>query len=294
MPKSWSPPARAHYNGAIARIPPSQRPPTSLSEPTHCIPPAETTLSPAFRSCNPRAATRPPHAHAHARQTNPDVAARPPPPPLPTPPPPLPLAPPRCNPPAQTLDCEPCSCTALPTVDKVDSKQKTTAATVRSRAHSRLASFGRIRSRGAQQPADRIYTAVEPLPTHPEPPAHRPTPSLASSHKRSEPSTASFYSSETTLSDEKYQDTKSFEEPRQSLARSSQRNPSSERKKISEDSTCDPAEQYNRLVESRARMMHQTSSRLLRMTEDDRPYTRVSIIFFVHVHPSVPVLRFPL
>ena len=111
-----------------------------------------------------------------------------------------------------------------------------------------------------------------------EPPPLRHTPSLTSSHKRSEPSTSSFYSSETTLSDEKYQDSKSIEEPRQSFARDTKPTAfvTEQREKRSEDSTCDPTEQYHRLVESRSRMMHQTSSRLLRMTEDDRPFTRVS------------------
>jgi hypothetical protein len=240
------------------------------------IPPAETTLpAPARRSHSPlpRAATRPPYVHAL-----PDVAARHPYPHSPPAPPTLP-----------PLDCEHPPRTALPTIDKVDSKPKTIAASVKSRAHSRLASFGRIRSRGAQQqPAERNIFVTEPLPTTELPPL-RPTPSLTSSHKRSEPSTASFYSSETTLSDEKYQDSKSFDEPRQSFARDTK--PTAfvaEQRGKSEDSTCDPTEQYHRLTESRSRMMHQTSSRLLRMTEDDRPFTRVSNTFPCACAPISP------
>ena len=212
----------------------------------------------------PRAATRSPYAH-------PDVAARPTTPP----------SPPDRSTTTTTLsgplDCEHHPRTALPTIDKVDSKPKTIAAAVKSRAHSRLASFGRIRSYRAQQPTERNTSVTEPLHTT-EPPPLRHTPSLTSSHKRSEPSTSSFYSSETTLSDDKYQDSKSFEEPRQSFARDTKPNSfvAEQREKRSEDSTCDPTEQYHRLVESRSRMMHQTSSRLLRMTEDDRPFTRVS------------------
>lgn len=127
-----------------------------------------------------------------------------------------------------------------------------------------------------------------------EPPPLRHTPSLTSSHKRSEPSTSSFYSSETTLSDEKYQDSKSFEESRQSFARDTKPNAFvTEHRGKSEDSTCDPTEQYHRLIESRSRMMHQTSSRLLRMTEDDRPFTRVSNTFPCACAPISPGVAVP-
>lgn len=241
------------------------------------IPSAETTLPPPL----PRAATRSPYAHAH-----PDVAARST----------------AHSPPDQStattaidpLDCEHHPRTALPTIDKVDSKPKTIAAAVKSRAHSRLASFGRIRSYRAQQPAERNTSVTEPLHVT-EPPPLRHTPSLTSSHKRSEPSTSSFYSSETTLSDEKYQDSKSFEESRQSFARDTK--PTAfvtEQRGKSEDFTCDPTEQYHRLIESRSRMMHQTSSRLLRMTEDDRPFTRVSNTFPCACAPISPGVAVPV
>jgi hypothetical protein len=268
-------------SGTPARIPPlahhahaSSDRTTSPSPSPASIPPAEPT-SPArrFHPLHPRAATRSP-SHAHALPTHPDVAASVLPATLlllPPSPPPTPQSPPARTPSkASSIRREHRPRTALPTIDKVDSRPKTIAANVKSRAHSRLASFGRIRSRGALQP-----TVTEPLPLSELPPL-RPTPSLTSSHKRSEPSTGSYYSSETTLSDEKFHDSKSFDEPRKSLARDTQRNASFERRGKSEDSTCDPTEQYRRLVESRPRMMHQTSSRLLRMTEDDRPFTRVS------------------
>jgi hypothetical protein len=242
------------------------------------IPPAGTTLPPPL----PRAATRSPYAHAH-----PDVAARSTPPS----PPDQSTATTTTNPPQQhPLDCEHHPRTALPTIDKVDSKPKTIAAAVKSRAHSRLASFGRIRSYRAHQPAERDTSVTEPLHTT-EPPPLRHTPSLTSS----EPSTSSFYSSETTLSDEKYQDSKSFEESRQSFARDTK--PTAfvtEQRGKSEDFACDPTEQYHRLIESRSRMMHQTSSRLLRMTEDDRPFTRVSNTFPCACAPINPGVAVPV
>lgn len=276
MPSSSS--SAAHHGIQPARIPPLAHAPANQS-----IPPSDTTSHPAARHhpLHPRAATRAPF-HAHALPRNPDVAARPPPPPQ--------LHP---SPPARTLSTASSLCrehrprTALPTIGKVDSTPKTIAATVKSRAHSRLASFGRIRSRGSQQSVERNTSAAELLPS-PELPPLRHTPSFTSSHKRSEPSTASYYSSETTLSDDKLHDEKSFDEPRPSFVRDAQRNPSAELRGRSEDSTCDPTEQYRRLVESRPRMMHQTSSRLLRMTEDDRPFTRVSNTSFCACAPISP------
>jgi hypothetical protein len=274
MPSSSS---SAHYHHPTrARIPPSTLP--HASSPHHSIPPSDTKSRRL-----PRVATRPAHAH-HAY---PDVATRPPPSP-----PSSPSSPARTSSHVPALTCEHRSRTASLPIGKVDSKPKTIAATVKSRAHSRLASFGRIRSRGAQQPAERNPPVPEPL-TSPELPPLRPTASLASSHKRSEPSTASYYSSETTLSEEKYHDLKSFDEPRKSFTREAQRNASAERRGKSEDFTCDTTEQYRRLVESRPRMMHQTSSRLLRMTEDDRPFTRVSNTFSCACAPISPDAAVP-
>lgn len=207
MPSSSS----AHHGTTSARIPPLAHAHASRS-----IPPSDTDTTPhhpvRYHPLHPRAATRAP-SHAHALPPDPDVAAQlPPPPPIPAPP----LHP---SPPARTLstashlDREHRTRTALPTIGKVDSKPKTIAATVKSRAHSRLASFGRIRSRGSQQSVERNTSAAELL-SSPELPPLRHTPSFTSSHKRSEPSTASYYYSETALSDDKFHDEKSFDEPR--------------------------------------------------------------------------------
>ena len=256
MPPSSSSPPAALGDRSLARIPPSKASiPLSDSPQRH----------PPLPSSPPRAATRPPYAHSHSLPARPDVAAAPP------------SAPARLDPTSHDHRCEPRPRTPSPPFSgKVDSKPKTVAATVKSRAHSRLASFGRIRSRGGQQLADQHPLATEPS-TPPESYPVQPAPSLTGSHKRSEPSTASYHSSETTLSDDKFHDTKSFDEPRQQpIARDSSRNTSVDRRGRSEDSACDTNEQYRRLIEGRSRMMHQTSSRLLRMTEDDRPFTRVS------------------
>jgi hypothetical protein len=159
---------------------------------------------------------------------------------------------------------------------KVDSLTKS-----KSRAHSRLASLGRIRSRGSihntalarpaaasELPAHRGET----LPTHHAVPV---SPSDASSHKRSDTSTLSNSSSETALSDDnKSEDIKSFDDspPKPSLSGHPTQylaNPVQEY-----DDSAD-FEEYTRILQNRPRMMHQTSSRLLRMTADDRPFTRV-------------------
>jgi hypothetical protein len=283
MPSSSSSPAALH-GARIARIPSSIR----------SIPASETTSHPPARPPHSsRAATRRPHA----QHPSPDVAAanpslqhRPPPPPRHH----SPATPPaRSASPTFSARREQRPRTALPTIDKVDSKPKSIAGTVKSRAHSRLVSFGRIRPRGLQLPADRDTLDPEPLsPIEPVPAL--PRPSIAGSHKRSEPSTASYQSSETTLSDEKYHDTKSFEESRQQpIARGTQRNSSVEQRGKLDEYPVDPTEQYHRLVASRSRMMHQTSSRLLRMTEDDRPFTRVSDTFPC-TRAQVPAVRISL
>jgi hypothetical protein len=185
-----------------------------------------------------------------------------------------------------------------PTAVKVDSRPRTVASTVKSRAHSRLASLGRIRSRGSvfqHSPAERPSPAVPSSPAETLTTKHLPvSPSLASSHKRSEASTLSNTSSETVLSDDAKSDIKSLDE-RQTPPGfyAEQKNASCEYLlKSSED--CDPEEQYRRLIHGRPRMMHQTSSRLLRMTEDERPFTRVCITNSSHVLPFIPMLWFSL
>lgn len=162
---------------------------------------------------------------------------------------------------------------------KVDSLTKTT-----SRAHSRLASLGRIRSRGS------IHNTAHPRPAGvaTELPSQRGetlpvkqhtvpvSPSDASSHhKRSDASTLSNTSSETALSDDKSEDIKSFDD--QPLVRSSSWVPPKALVGGAVRRNDDPGdvERYQQAVQHRPRMMHQTSSRLLRMTADDRPFTRV-------------------
>lgn len=165
----------------------------------------------------------------------------------------------------------------------------------KSRAHSRLASLGRIRSRGSihntaaahqsrvaadaelppslHQPQGETVSLLA-KPTHPGLAAPPVSPSDACSHhKASDTSTLSNSSSETTRSDDKSDDIKSLEEAEipTSTRTHAFREPS--------QNFDDPADvdRYNRAVQHRPRMMHQTSSRLLRMTADDRPFTRVCI-----------------
>jgi len=158
--------------------------------------------------------------------------------------------------------------------DKVDSITKSTA-----RAHNRLASLGRIRSRGSIHNAAHPRSAVvrEPLPhrgeTLPVQHAVPVSPSETGSHKRSDTSTLSNSSSETTLSDDKSDDTKSIDE--QPLINPAWSAPASDPSPHFDDpDDTDPYVRANRLA---PRTMHQTSSRLLRMTADERPFTRVRI-----------------
>jgi hypothetical protein len=160
---------------------------------------------------------------------------------------------------------------------KVDSRSRPTATTVKSRAHTRLASLGRIASRGsAQSPLSHKQgeTVAAEAPV---------SPSDTGSHKRSDTSTLSNSSSETTLSDDAKSEVKSIEErstrPSFWLASNNvpadfaaERHPSTE--------------QSERPTSYRPRMMHQTSSKLLRMTEDERPFTRVRIFIFYFSTPS--------
>jgi hypothetical protein len=156
--------------------------------------------------------------------------------------------------------------------DKVDSQGKTTASSVKSKSsvHSRLASIGRLRSRGSvpqyqQRPQGETVSAQVPV-----------SPSDAGSHhKLSNASAVSNSSSETTLSDDPKSEKKSVEQrpSRPSFWLASGNVPGDFNK--AHDDNAEALEQYNRLVQYRPRMMHQTSSKLLRMTDDERPFTRV-------------------
>ena len=156
--------------------------------------------------------------------------------------------------------------------DKVDSPAKTTASSVKSKSgvHSRLASIGRLRSRGSvpqyqQRPQGETVSAQVPV-----------SPSDAGSHhKLSDASAVSNSSSETTLSDDVKSEKKSVEQQpsRPSFWLASGNVPGDFNK--AHDDNAEALEQYNRLIHYRPRMMHQTSSKLLRMTDDERPFTRV-------------------
>ncbi len=158
----------------------------------------------------------------------------------------------------------------------------------KSRAHSRLASLGRIRSRGSihntahPRPANPAAASAVPLPlrrseTLPLRPAVVPvSPSDTSSYLRSDLSTRSKSSSDTTYSEDKSDDTKSIEErPLNPTTRRPTQHFFGER--THDDAERADSDAYARAVQHTPRMMHQTSSRLLRMTEDERPFTRVRI-----------------
>ena len=155
---------------------------------------------------------------------------------------------------------------------------------MKSRAHTRLASLGRIHSRGSiqqqqHQPASPGETLSAPVPV---------SPSDAGNHKPSDTSTLSNSSSETALTDDSRSDTKSTKErpSRPSFWLASRNVPGQITKHY--DGIGDDAQHFERPGQHRPRMMHQTSSKLLRMTEDDRPFTRVRTrsLFFVFAFVS--------
>lgn len=167
--------------------------------------------------------------------------------------------------------------------DKVDSPARTAASKAKAGAHARLASLGRLRSRGSvpqqhpqrPQPASQSQGETTALVS----------PSDAGSHpKLSDASTLSNGSSATSLSDDAKSEKKSIEEKpsRPSFWLASGNLPGDSTKADNDD--CVEEDQYQRLA-LRARMMHQTSSKLLRMTDDERPFTRVRCYtFFLHTY----------
>ncbi|KAI7615448.1 Developmental regulator [Hortaea werneckii] len=121
-----------------------------------------------------------------------------------------------------------------------------------------------------QQPTVDI-TALPPPPGETLPARQAPvSPSDVSSHKRSEGSAVSQTSSETSFSDSK-SDIKSFDDRPTPLWDQQVDNSELPAVPASKDNSS-----FDRPPQQRPspRMMHQTSSRLLRMTEDDRPFTR--------------------
>ena len=162
------------------------------------------------------------------------------------------------------------------TADKVDPQLKSGASSAKSvklRAHSRLASIGRLRSRGStpqppQRPqASQGETISAQVPVSPS--------DAGSQHKLSDTSASSKNSSATTLSDDAKSEEKPIEDTlsRPSFWLASGKVPGDAKKAQSDNLAV--SEQYQRLTQHRPRMMHQTSSKLLRMTDDERPFTRV-------------------
>lgn len=101
-------------------------------------------------------------------------------------------------------------------------------------------------------------------------------------------STWSKSSSETALSDDSKSDKKSVgDRPSREDAA-----PWMERDRSEDGLQYQDTEAYERILRRSPRMMHQTSSKLLKMTGDDQPYTRVCCllltcpwpVFVVHLH----------
>ena len=149
----------------------------------------------------------------------------------------------------------------------VDSKKDPS---VKSRkAHLRLTSFSRLRSRAS-------FTSNSPKsPSSPD----------TGSHKRSDTSTLSYKSSEATLSDDAKPDSSPTKEGSSFLL--SSENIPADLKASKEDVDASKARQG--LARARPHTMHQTSSKLLRMTDDERPFTRVRTCST----PSQPQCIFP-
>jgi GTPase-activating protein SST2 len=167
------------------------------------------------------------------------------------------------------------------TADKVDSPVRTAASKAKASAHSRLASLGRLRSRGSvpqqkqnpQRPQPVLLGETHPGPVSPS--------DAGSQHKPSDASTRSTSSSVTTLSDDAKSEKKSIEEqPSRPSFWLATGNVPGDSNKPENDHASAIEEQYRRLIQPKSRMMHQTSSKLLRMTDDERPFTRVR----QHIH----------
>jgi hypothetical protein len=173
------------------------------------------------------------------------------------------------------------------------------ATTAKARAHSRLTSIGRLRSRGSvpQQPQQQQQQHQSPQPASQGETISAQVPvspsDAGSPHKLSDTSTLSNSSSATTLSDDAKSEKRSVEEQpsRPSFWLASGNVPGDANK--SQPSNEGALDQYRRLVQHRSRMMHQTSSKLLRMTDDERPFTRVCIhllhLFAIFVHSYTPL-----
>jgi hypothetical protein len=143
-------------------------------------------------------------------------------------------------------------------VDKVDSKPRSGVLGVTSRAQSRLVALGRSTLRGIAPLSDHFSQGEAHLARAPVSPSDG-----SSQYKRSNPSSNSKSSSEASLTD----DTKSSFGPFGGPPEGWQEK---------ELHSYEDIEEYEKILARSPRMMHQTSSKLLRMTADDRPFTRVS------------------
>ncbi|PPJ55722.1 hypothetical protein CBER1_08278 [Cercospora berteroae] len=164
-------------------------------------------------------------------------------------------------------------------VDKVDSRQQQPVpSSVKSKAHSRLASFSRQRLLRIVQPIE-VRPQGETLPEVPVSPSD-----AGSQDRRSDASTRSNASSETALTDHSSTSIKAATDrpSRESVATWRERGQS-------EDSEYQDTEAYERILRRSPRMMHQTSSKLLKMTGDDQPYTRDFKDLFATLIVSLPL-----
>ena len=159
-------------------------------------------------------------------------------------------------------------------IDNLDSKTISSGSSIKSRSHLRLASFGRIRSRTSvnqqqpQQAPGKGETKPAKVPI---------SPLDAGSHKRSDTSTLSLSSSGTNSSETERRTVK--RQPSRPSFWLASSNVSGDF--IKENGDGRDGEHLDRLVPPKPHMMHQTSSKLLRMTDDERPFTRVRTVFHV-------------
>lgn len=156
----------------------------------------------------------------------------------------------------------------------MDSRPKPAATSApKSKAHSRLASFSRVRLRGTVQTID-LPVQGETTPRVPVSPSD-----AGSQDKRSGASTRSNSSFETALTDDSKSDPKSVDD------RTVRKEDAATWLDTEEDHDSYPdTEAYQQMLSKSPRMMHQTSSKLLRMTDEELPYSKVclSCLFVSH------------
>lgn len=161
--------------------------------------------------------------------------------------------------------------------------------TIKSRAHSGLAQLGWNRSRGSIHQSDIGVRDQEELARSQEHKQQRKSQQRSESQRRLRESSSG---SGSTLSPVSSHSDASLRHTRHSET-STLKDSSSDTTFYSDDQASPldtkqdlEVEEEEPVSEQPSRMMHQTSSRLLRMTDDDRPFTRVSLL----VLPCVPLL----